>query len=217
MKKKTSKPSADSTPRRTRASVAIVEHRGSLATPANMFLPEYIQQAYLLCLKHNYQDDQLAEHFNVSKLVFARWLSIYPDLQEACWRGRDYHSASVIEPSLVRRATGYTYKERKVEQFPDGSEKITETEKHVAPNMDAIQFFLLNRLADRWKPPRQIATKEDAPRPGVELDLSKLSAGELATLRGYLEKSTHLQDDTENPDGAIDISPALQSISEDAL
>lgn len=203
-RKRTVKAPAAGKPDSQRVARMLTDSGGTALETTNkggaVFFPDYVQQAYLLCLKHNYNNDQLAEHFGVSRLIFARWLGLYPDLQDACWQGRDYHAQNIIEPSLVKRATGYNIEETVTETYPDGSVKTTVKTKHVPGDVSAIKFFLINRLKTRWENPNAVKAEERPQGAGVELDLGALNPAELAELRGLLEKSTHLHaDEQANP------------------
>jgi len=164
----------------------------------NEFQPEYIHQAYLLALKHNYTNSQLAEQFGVSGCVFATWWHLYPDLQESVLKGRDYHALNELEPSLVKRATGYEYQESKTEEDADGNQRVTVFKKVQAPDTNALKFILTNRMPARWKPEKNLEHKADVKSVGAEIDLARLSNAELADLRHLLEKSTSGHADAEN-------------------
>lgn len=98
---------------------------------------------------------EIGEAMGVSRATVNRWIAANPDFKEAIDRGRDASDAKV-ERSLYQRATGYTYKEKKVivTMDKDGNQlpaRIETTEKHVPPDTTAQIYWLKNRKRDKWK------------------------------------------------------------------
>lgn len=114
------------------------------------YKPEYPEQTFKLCLLGK-TDIEIAEFFNISERTLYYWKEIYPDFLQAFIDGRDKADSEVAN-SLYKRATGITFKERKVVQKPDGIE-TTITEKFIAPDTRACEIWLTVRTMqqmNRW-------------------------------------------------------------------
>lgn len=121
-------------------------------------------------------DDQLAERIGIARKTLHRWEREHEPFGQALARGRS-GTREQIENALYKKALGYNVKERvpvrlkKRIRDPDTGcweeEEVIEMvdrEKHVPPDMKAVQFWLTNREKLRWqKTPEQ----DDGEREGV--------------------------------------------------
>ena len=126
-------------------------------------------------------DKQIAEKFGITEGTINEWKKKYPEFSKSLKEGKEPSDAKV-EHSLFMRATGYTYKEKKIIQTidKDGNAKparVEVTEKTVLPDTTACIYWLKNRKRDKWKDKQDVevsnenhdinitvmpATKEDA-------------------------------------------------------
>lgn len=97
----------------------------------------------------------VADAFGFSVRTLERWANAYPSFKEAISEARPIANAKV-EKALFKRAIGYTVKETKsiVEVDKEGNTKPVRreiVEKHIAPDVGAICFWLKNRDTENWK------------------------------------------------------------------
>jgi len=95
-------------------------------------------------------DDKIAHDLRISRKTLSEWKKRYVAVGDALKEGKVI-ADSQVEKALYRRACGYTYTEKKVIRFPDGSNRSEITEKEVAPDTTAIIFWLKNRAPDVWR------------------------------------------------------------------
>lgn len=95
---------------------------------------------------------KIAMAIGVSHATIDNWKNKHPELLDALLAGKDQFDHGV-QKSLIQRAQGYTYWEKKIEtikikgkSFP----KVTRTKKHVLPDTTAIIFWLKNRHYTEW-------------------------------------------------------------------
>ena len=146
------------------------------------YKPEYADQAFKLCLL-GADDKRLADFFNVSEQTINAWKKAYPDFLEAIKRGKEEADAEVAA-SLYRRARGYTYEEKTIE---DG--KVTKVVvKEVAPDTGAAMAWLKNRQPQNWRDKHEIEHSGGV-KQTVTHDLRSLSPAELAQLEQLLSRA----------------------------
>ena len=95
-------------------------------------------------------DDKIAHDLRISRKTLSEWKKRYIAVGDALKEGKVI-ADSQVEKALYRRACGYSYTERKVIRFPDGSNRSEITEKEVAPDTTAMIFWLKNRAPDTWR------------------------------------------------------------------
>jgi hypothetical protein len=92
---------------------------------------------------------ELREILNIAESTLYKWQQQHEEFAEAlraCAREAD----AQVEASLFQRAIGYEYDELKV--IDDGGRRrVEKTRKQVPPDVNAQNFWLRNRQADRWK------------------------------------------------------------------
>ncbi|WP_052700089.1 hypothetical protein [Methylocucumis oryzae] len=105
---------------------------------------------------------------NVATLT-GEWFRDYPDFHTAIKEGR-IHADANIGSALYDRAMGYFAPEIKVFVI-DGNVVEHEVMKHYPPDYKALQFWLTNRQAERWKNKVEVEKKQECPViPQEELD-----------------------------------------------
>jgi hypothetical protein len=106
-------------------------------------------------------NNQIAFNLGISKDTFYRYKTLYSDLSDCLKRGKSIADFKV-ENALYKKATGYTLKETiaaKVKDiyYDDNGNKCqrerldtVEVEKEVPPDIQAIKFWLMNRMKGKW-------------------------------------------------------------------
>jgi hypothetical protein len=157
-------------------------------------------QAFTMCARMGSTIDEMAAVFMVGAGTVSRWMEKYSEFALAIRSGRDAFNVGVIEQSLIKRATGYSYEEvTKKQSFykkkqEDGStvivpiEEIQTTIKHVPASDVAIIFYLSNRSKGRWKQKQEVVTiHEDGET--IKKTLSGLSLEDVKLLRDISRKA----------------------------
>ena len=97
--------------------------------------------------------ENLAIAFNINLSTLRHWMDSYPELYDACIKGKEIFDYSV-ERSLMERAKGYNWTEVKTVEGTDflgrESTMVTTTNKHVPADSTAQFFWLKNRHPLRW-------------------------------------------------------------------
>lgn len=100
--------------------------------------------------------DSIAKTFGIAPQTFYLWRQKYPELQDACKRGKqlvDYE----VENALLKAALGYktetvrTYINNSVDGAKNREVKIDKTTTEVGPNVTACLAWLNNRKPEQWK------------------------------------------------------------------
>lgn len=76
----------------------------------SLFNPEYTHIAMVMC-EQGFRTLDLARAFRVEKNTVTNWMRRYPDFKDAIVAGRDHFNMQQAEAALVKRVTGYDYKE----------------------------------------------------------------------------------------------------------
>lgn len=100
-------------------------------------------------------ENEIAVSMEVAPSTFKKWKKEHADFEAAVNKAKEVADAEV-ELSLYKRATGYSYKEKKtvVTMDKDGNQKparIEVTDKDVIPDVTACIFWLKNRRRDKWR------------------------------------------------------------------
>lgn len=92
---------------------------------------------------------QIAKKLSVGYRNFCEYKSKFPQLEQAIKRGR---SNLVIELKsvLIKRAKGFFFKEKKITENPDGTQKIVTTQKYMPPDVASINLLLKNYDKENW-------------------------------------------------------------------
>lgn len=103
-------------------------------------------------------DKEIRKALKISVTIWYRWLNESPALRDEILDAR-LPALEEIENALYKRAIGYTYVEKTVEErdTPQGTVAVDKlVTKQVAPDPGAAEFILQNRRPDRWKPPGKL-------------------------------------------------------------
>lgn len=95
-------------------------------------------------------DTEIAQRIGVARQTLYDWQARYPDIADAMRRGREVINYAV-EDCLIQRVTGYDAVETRSEYDADGNllREIRQV-RHVPPDTSAIEFWLRNRMRDRY-------------------------------------------------------------------
>lgn len=102
-------------------------------------------------------DEQIAHNIGIAPSTLYEWKNRYPDITEALKKGKEVVDRQV-ENALLKRALGYRYIEKKVEESDDGI-KTTNTIKEVVPDTTAQIFWLKNRKPEEWRDRRDVSVQ----------------------------------------------------------
>lgn len=116
------------------------------------YVPEYCQIAHDLA-QGGATDREVAEALDIDERTLYRWKHSHPEFSQALAIGKET-ADDRVEQSLYRRAVGYSFDAIKINQY-EGEPVITPYVEHVPPDIGAIQFWLKNRRADKWKDKRE--------------------------------------------------------------
>lgn len=95
-------------------------------------------------------DEQLAHNMGITAKTLYEWKNKYSEICEALKQGKEVVDI-LVENALLKRALGYSYKE-KSEKYEGGV--LTErkvTIKEVVPDTTAQIFWLKNRKPSEWR------------------------------------------------------------------
>jgi hypothetical protein len=156
------------------------------------FRNDFMRQVYYLA-KLGARDVDIAQFFGITISTLDSWKVKNLDFIEALKEGKWMFGFRVSE-TLGNRALGYDYEEveysQHVDRFGDIRDLKKVTQKHMAPDVTAIIFFLKNRHRDLWADVNK--TEVDA-RYQVELskklDLTVLSEEERKMVKSIAIKN----------------------------
>ena len=95
-------------------------------------------------------DKEIAACLGISESTLNVWKQKFPDFSESLNKNKDIVDSGVVK-SLLQRARGYSVSERKTIINPDGSKRVENTEKEIAPDVTACIFWLKNRQKEDWR------------------------------------------------------------------
>ena len=103
-------------------------------------------------------DEQISKNIGISRETLNQWKNKYADISDTLKRGKEVVDYEV-ENALLKRALGYTVKEKRLAK--DG--EVIELEKEVPGDVTAQIFWLKNRKPDVWRDkPEDNGDKEEA-------------------------------------------------------
>jgi len=137
--------------------------------------PKKYPDAIAALARRGLTDEQIAKDLGISGKTLYQWKKNYVAVSEALKEGKVLADGKV-EKALYRRACGYTYIEKKTVKFPDGTIRIENTKKEVAPDVTAQIFWLKNRNREAW---RDVQGREITGADGKPLGISHMSDREV--------------------------------------
>ncbi len=124
----------------------------------------FVDEAGILCEELGADDKALARFFKVSRSTINLWKHDHPEFSDSIKKGKDFYDSHVVERSLLKRALGYSVKERVRERQIKPGQASTDEEplefemvltkevtKHIPGEVTACIFWLKNRRPDRWR------------------------------------------------------------------
>jgi len=144
---------------------------------------------------------EIAARLGIAESTLYEWKQKYPEFAEAFEKGHQYRHQSVIN-ALYKRCIGYTYEEITKEPVeipsddPDKPPKkrmvvTKKVRKQMAPDTNAIEFYLTNKLPDQFKRKTEVQSNVTADvHVKKDVDLSNLTDEELDQLEKLLEKAS---------------------------
>lgn len=161
-----------------------------------------------------YNITEICKIFGIARETYYDWEKKYPAFSDAIWHG-GHTDKDNLTKSLTKRATGFTYREKKQTWAPASTEwkfvpdpdnpgefkevevhlpkRLIEeviTEKTLPPDVGALRFALVNRVADKYRESAHIdhtTNGKDLDAKGI--DLSLLTDDEIATLAALEAKA----------------------------
>lgn len=128
------------------------------------------------CARSGMTDSDICGKYNINRGSFKKWKVKYPEISDALFKSRELLDYN-IENALIKLALGYTQKETKVTvgKSVKGGEMYEilkeTTTKEVGPNFNAIQFYLINRMNERWtKDGNKLNEEEDS---GITITINR--------------------------------------------
>lgn len=125
--------------------------------------------------RDGYTFEDIANAIGIGLSSLIKWRKQYPEIEAALKQARqviDYK----VENALLKAALGYTKKEVVVTTIMRYG-RVVETQKEestldVPPSTQAIQFWLTNRLPDKWKrDPQKVSLDEVLDDGGVKIEV----------------------------------------------
>jgi len=212
----------------TRVNKLIVKKEPGKISPEVYDHQRFPHIAETLCREYGMDKQQLADIFGVSYPCISKWCTMHKEFADAVKRGRDDFDGIKVENALLKRALGYSYKERTIRtvkvkaknKYDDfeiliPAEEIVISEKEMAADVRAITFWLTNRQKERWQMITTVNANINAKTEHVKktlnvtADLSKMDVGQLKALKEMVA----LQDDGKSieSDPEIDMIPFLET------
>ena len=135
-----------------------------LAEDARLFLPDHLEQVRAIAMR-GVSEREMSEMFDIHPKMFSMWKKQYPAFKDAIEKGYTDADTAVLS-ALYQKAVGYTHDEEKIFQW-DGAIIRAETQKHYAPDVNAIKLWITNRQREHWKDRQHTAVSggahDDAP------------------------------------------------------
>ena len=164
------------------------------------FKEKFIEQAHVACVDLGATIPKLAKLFGTTERTLLRWKKDIPEFGAAVDSGRDLYDSNLIERSLRDRAAGYNFIETRIKEIKIKTkdkagkvltlpaQQVTTTERHIPPEVGAIEMWLYNRRPDRWRSRKFVQVdKTDRRELTLRLRLEELKQLEVYELEGLLE------------------------------
>ena len=116
-------------------------------------------------------NDEIAELIGIDRNTFAQWQVDHPSLNKALHAAR-YDAHVALVKAMHRNAKGFRHRETKL-HVVGGEVKKTEITKAYAPNQQAAQFLLTNRLGAQWQDRKAVEHSGNVSLSALLADLHK--------------------------------------------
>ena len=148
--------------------------------PKENYDPEIDLCTIALYAERGATDAKIARALGISRQHFIVWKKKYHEIADTLKKPKQIADDRVVN-SLYRRANGFTVQEKKVERHPDGKDRITITEKYVAPDPTSMIFWLKNRRPAEWRDKKEFTFSDYADEiDALNKDLKKAAAAKAA-------------------------------------
>lgn len=94
-------------------------------------------------------EQQICQRLGVGKTAFNRYKAEFPELENAIKKGRQ-DLVSDLHSSLIKRARGFTYEEKKVIEENGVIVRREITQKYYPPDVAALNLALKNYDKENW-------------------------------------------------------------------
>lgn len=122
--------------------------------------------------------------------------------------GKDHFRDSMTK-TLIKAAHGYTCTEEKVELDRDGGILKTETKnKHIAPNIKALEMLAYNKASDEYKPTSSLNVVDIGSQVNNIVNVTQLSTDMLKAIVSSNDNITHAEEvleATDTPDAEPEV------------
>lgn len=139
--------------------------------------------AIFLAKNHGFTDEQISKSLGVCEATLNNTKLYDKEFSRVLKEAKEEFNIQLIESSLLSRAKGMIVRERKIETKPDGQKIITEYERELAPDTNAISLYLRNRSPEQWC--RDKTNIEVTPK--IQQGLTRVEAIEILKNDPFLE------------------------------
>ena len=124
--------------------------------PKGKFSPETLELAAKLVEK-GATDKEIIQALGISSTTYYRWMQEKKELWDTIQHAKRLR-AQKLEPKLFKRANGYSCRETTRTRNPEtGDMEITKiVTKHMAPDVPALKFYLMNHLPEIYNDKQHI-------------------------------------------------------------
>jgi hypothetical protein len=109
-------------------------------------------------------DKEVMKVLGVASTTFYRWIQEKKELRDTIQHAKRLR-AQKLEPKLYKRANGYSYRETtRTRNLDTGEMEITKiVTKHMAPDVAALRFYLMNYLPDIYNDDKHVLIQNSNP------------------------------------------------------
>ena len=105
-------------------------------------------------------DKDVIAAIGVSERVLNNWKKKYPEVSAALKQGKEFANHE-IKTALFQVAKGFKCDDTKFATFEGQITDSRKIKRHYPPNVRAIQFWLINRDRENWKPINELQPGND--------------------------------------------------------
>lgn len=159
--------------------------------------------------RDGYTFEDIANKIGISLSTLKSWRKSYPEIDSALKSGREIIDYKV-ENALLKSALGYKTKETKITTIMRHGKVVetqTETlEKTIAPNVNACQCWLYNRLPKKWKNMNSRANifEDMSEDTSIHVTVTRASKG------GNNDTTTEGSDDADDEDWNTEVNSSIE-------